>query len=92
MVNYLGVKSELAEKTAPIRIYDNESNCDYPICNTSLTNMVLADICGEGSDFSGADLSYADFRNIRIRSRVKFNQDTNLESADFRGSDLTRWN
>ncbi|NEP80637.1 MAG: hypothetical protein F6K39_22175 [Okeania sp. SIO3B3] len=84
------------KETAVIRTYDSEY-CDYPISHTSLTNMLLADICNnysepEDMDFSGADLSHADFRNIRIRSRVKFNQDTNLESADFRGSDLTRAN
>ncbi|NES69668.1 MAG: hypothetical protein F6K24_32870 [Okeania sp. SIO2D1] len=79
------------KETAVMRTYDSEYR-DYPISHTSLTNMVLADICGDGTDFSGADLSHADFRNIRIHSRVIFNQDTNLESADFRGSDLTRAN
>ena len=81
-------------KTAVMRTYDSEYR-DYPVCHTSLTNMMLANVCNysdpKDADFSDADLSHGDFRGLGISNRVIF-QNTNLEFADFTGADLTRAN
>jgi hypothetical protein len=90
-VNVLGRLKDRAEKKYPLNFwrvdfrrmyFESHPNADFSGAN--FTNAWIGEC-----DFSGVRLTGARFVHVTFRSGTKFDKETDLEGADFRGADLS---